>query len=153
MKRLQILIAVIALSMLAGVIAVLPLRFRPLAWIVVVGIVALALFATLRSGPSIAPADCAFPVQLNARVYDVVQNVVLFVPLGMGVAAALVARQLGAAVVCGAALSTCIEVAQRFDPTRCPSAIDVVSNSAGALLGAFFVVGIRRVLPAPSPLS
>jgi len=68
------------------------------------------------------------------RWVDVVQNVLLFAPLGF-FAAGTNRRLLRAAAV-AAPLSVVVEWTQLYSHSRFPSATDVVSNVAGALLGA-----------------
>src|SRR5437868_6879032 len=72
---------------------------------------------------------------------DVVSNVIAYVPLGvllawklrppMSASAALVAATLG-----GALLSLGVETLQMFLPSRVPSVVDLLMNSAGTLAGA-----------------
>ena len=68
---------------------------------------------------------------------EVVANVLLFVPLGFfyrvarpGAGATLRALAIGALV------SVAIEAAQLFEPLRTPSPLDVLTNAAGAWIGA-----------------
>ena len=69
-------------------------------------------------------------------------NLLLFVPLGFGLAALARGRGLRAAVaiplilLLGAALSLGVEVLQCWLPDRDPSLVDVAANSASAALGA-----------------
>ncbi|MGE0160496.1 MAG: VanZ family protein [Gemmatimonadales bacterium] len=82
---------------------------------------------------------------LTARwgVYDLVMNVVMFVPVGFVYAlsrararATTWATWLGA-VALGALLSGAVELAQVFAPSRFPSLFDLAANTAGAGLGAW----------------
>ena len=74
---------------------------------------------------------------------DLVSNVMLFVPIGACLTAALDARgnaprratALGV-VAFAVALSGAVELGQAFVPYRTPSAVDVLAESAGAALGA-----------------
>jgi VanZ family protein len=71
--------------------------------------------------------------------YDIVINVIAYLPFGVAVAMigartrALV--RIGRALAVGALLSLCMESAQMFVPSRDASVIDLLSNSAGASLG------------------
>lgn len=81
--------------------------------------------------------------------FDVVANVLGYVPFGALCALALHARLRGfaavpVAVICAAALSIALEAAQSFLPSRVASNLDVLANASGALAGA-----IAGVLAAP----
>lgn len=147
MHRFQILMTVIGLATVTFASSWIA---RRVAWATLAGSVGIVLYATLRSGPSVASADCSLPADLDARVFDVVQNIVLLVPLGMAVATVRSSHRIRVSVLAGAALSACVEVAQRFDVTRCSSVIDVVSNACGAFVGAGIIVGAHRFLDRPS---
>jgi glycopeptide antibiotics resistance protein len=73
------------------------------------------------------------------RTFDVVMNVIMFVPIGF---IHLLARRSNSgsgwlpAVTFGGLLSVAIECTQFFAPGRFPSVVDVVTNTAGAGLGA-----------------
>ena len=79
------------------------------------------------------------------RRRDIVANVLLFMPLGVG--AALGFRR-GLAVAGGLALALSMtgETIQVYTHSRFPSATDVVCNVAGAVAGALVV---RRLLRRP----
>jgi VanZ family protein len=72
--------------------------------------------------------------------FDIVVNVVAYAPFGLAIAlkgarmAPLTRLAIGTAV--GALLSLCMESVQMFLPTRDASTIDLLSNTAGAALGA-----------------
>jgi len=72
--------------------------------------------------------------------FDVVMNVVMFVPLGF-IYRLSRPRATGAvwvgAFFAGAALSASVEAAQFFTPDRYPSVNDLVTNSGGAVVGAW----------------
>lgn len=96
--------------------------------------VAIAFF-TLRPGsPSAAwsPGPCCL-------LTDFVLNILLFVPYG--VALGLLGRRPIAAAGIGAITSAAIEIAQLWIPGRESSIHDVMTNCAGALLGALIVAG------------
>ncbi len=76
--------------------------------------------------------------------YDVAINVIAYVPFGLAVAL-IGARRASLTRFCigtagGSLLSLCMESAQMFVPTRDASAIDLLSNTAGAALGALVAV-------------
>ena len=79
-------------------------------------------------------------------VFDLVINVVAYVPLGFLWVPALMPRLgLAGAVLlatfCGASLSLAMETLQNFLPSRVPSNIDLAGNAIGTLLGA--LAGVR----------
>ncbi len=82
---------------------------------------------------------------------DIVINLLLFIPLGFGLAAMTQSKgvppvkAIPLILVLGAALSLCVEILQCWLPTRYPSLIDVATNSTSSILGAvlYFVAGCR----------
>jgi VanZ family protein len=68
---------------------------------------------------------------------DLLANVVLFVPFGVGLA--LLGRGLRHTLLVAAALSVGIELAQLLIPGRYPGASDTAANAAGAALGYLVV--------------
>lgn len=150
MNRLQILGTVIGVG-IAGLAAA---RWRPRsAWILLGGTVALILHVTWRTGGSVARADCIVPDDLDDRVLDVVQNLVLFLPVGTSIAALRRGRPLLIAGLGGLVLSSIIELVQLALPTRCASPIDVACNTVGAIVGAAVVVVVVRVSASSSRSS
>jgi VanZ family protein len=122
------------------------------------GITAVITLAPFRFTPVAAP-------QLSWRVDpgDVVGNVLLFLPLGFlfrAAARSAAARHPLTALAAGAAASVALEVAQLFLPGRFPSPVDVLTNGAGAGLGALahervesrLDAGLVRVLALELPL-
>jgi VanZ family protein len=80
------------------------------------------------------------PVPRHLTNFDLVVNVLGYVPLGALVVLALHPRTRGVlaalmALVAGALLSGTIEALQTYLPSRVPSNIDLATNSLGALLG------------------
>jgi VanZ family protein len=78
--------------------------------------------------------------------FDVVVNVLGYLPYGLLCVAALYpgvtgARAFSAALASGTALSILLEAGQNYLPTRFASNVDVLSNVAGAALGA--LAGLR----------
>jgi VanZ family protein len=91
------------------------------------------------------------PWSLQATHFDIVANVLAYVPLGLFVAL-LPARAAPAfravvAMLCGIVLSSAMETAQWFLPTRGAGVTDLAANAAGALVG-----GLAGALYADSPL-
>ncbi|HKV70942.1 MAG TPA: VanZ family protein, partial [Gemmatimonadales bacterium] len=70
---------------------------------------------------------------------DFILNVILFLPFGCAIG--LAGARWRTALWSGLFLSTCIELTQTFVPGRDTSLGDVISNSAGAVLG-FFIAGV-----------
>jgi hypothetical protein len=74
--------------------------------------------------------------------FDVMANLLLFMPLGFGLAGFAQSRRVrpGRAIafslMLGGALSLVVEILQCWLPERVPSLIDVVANSGGSALGA-----------------
>lgn len=80
------------------------------------------------------------PVPRHLTTFDVIVNVLGYLPLGALVAFAVHPRVRGAggamlALAVGALLSGTIEAAQSYLPSRVPSNIDLATNSLGALAG------------------
>lgn len=81
--------------------------------------------------------------------FDLVMNVVMFVPLGF---LFRVTRPRGAtsawwmAIVLGAVLSTIIESAQLFEATRYSSLLDMLTNTAGAAIGSLLFTRLSHRL-------
>lgn len=109
--------------------------------ILMIGIITLAPFRFAS-----APVHGLNPLW---TVRDLVLNVVLFVPVGF-------AFQLGRprgtgaawlpALLLGAAISACIEVAQLFSPLRYPSLADLATNALGAACGAVLAARATRAI-------
>ena len=90
--------------------------------------------------------------------FDISINVIAYAPFGFFVAligsrrAAL--KRLGASLLAGGVLSLAMESTQMFLPTRDASAIDLLSNTAGAALGALaaivlhWIPGLRKRIGA-----
>ncbi len=68
-------------------------------------------------------------------------NVILFVPLSLLGGYLFRAVRLGGWVLAGAAVSALVETLQLVIPGRVPTFLDVVANTAGALLGAVLARG------------
>jgi VanZ family protein len=85
-------------------------------------------------------------------LFDVVVNVIGYIPLGMLLVLALYPLLRGARAIVGAAIlgiivSGLMEAVQTYLPSRVPSSLDFLTNSAGALVGAFIgLAGARSYL-------
>jgi glycopeptide antibiotics resistance protein len=80
---------------------------------------------------------------------DVVMNVVMFLPFGFVYQLTRPAgspASLPRVLLFGAALSGTVELSQLFEATRYSSLVDIVTNAAGAGLGAvLYTVALRRI--------
>lgn len=119
----------------------------------------------LGAAVALVLAVCVFPYQLETRswrpfaaelvdadkgagdaVRDVVVNVLLFVPFGVGMAATSrnrlrVTGRVVLTVGTAAVLSLGVESLQMYLPSRDPSLRDVAANVAGAALGGLLLLG------------
>src|SRR5690606_1059889 len=95
-------------------------------------------------------------------IYDITTNIILFAPLGVGVAARVLRsgfrrRNLAllTAILAGMLLSMSVELVQLFLPQRDPSLIDILSNTIGALAGGLVVrfYGERMLVALPRRLG
>lgn len=83
---------------------------------------------------------------------DIVNNIVLFMPFGVGLAWLLTERQkrwtiaLILTVMLGMSLSLSVELLQLFLPTRTSTPFDVLTNTLGAGLGAILALGYRLTM-------
>lgn len=87
------------------------------------------------------------PLLLTFTPFDAVINVLAYIPFGLLVGLALrarfaVAASLIIAFSCGVALSAGMEYLQMYLPTRTSSNLDVLTNSAGTLIGALLAAGV-----------
>jgi len=92
------------------------------------------------------------------KIYDITTNIVLFIPLGLGVAARIFRggwrrrhiALIGAAAA-GFVLSATVEILQLFLAERDASLIDILSNTTGALIGGVIVriYGERMLMTLP----
>ena len=137
------------------------------AWIVVLSSLILIVQATLT------PYHFQFvevlrehtPAQLVAKFLsgisdpvDMINNVVLFLPFGFGLALLFERQQrpglvaCAATVVMGAGLSLAVELLQLFLPTRTATPFDVMTNTLGTFLGWFSFQSLRLTFRSPSYL-
>jgi VanZ family protein len=92
----------------------------------------------------------AVPV-LRWSVSDFVSNVLLFVPIGLFAAAAVVGRRYARGVVIVVAavlLSAALELGQAFVPWRTPSVVDVAAEAIGAACGVVLWALVHEPLDA-----
>ncbi len=96
-----------------------------------------------------------FEVITTGTWFDVVTNVLLFVPLGFLYPLTRQGEDPSPLHVffAGALLGTAIETAQLFDVDRYTSVLDVVTNASGAGLGALFLGAVNRRIRASSRLA
>ncbi|ALA58641.1 VanZ family protein [Nitrospira moscoviensis] len=81
------------------------------------------------------------------RLIDAAGNIVLYIPLGFSYARtrrSSMRRAMVEAGILAALLAAGCELYQVFSPVRFPSMTDVVSNTAGALMGSFFADRCRQ---------
>jgi hypothetical protein len=114
------------------------LKFAPKNVGFTVGAVAAAvviLLATLFPSPGPGPGGGFLCITcVSAPVANAIRNVLLFVPLGAF--GYLAGMRVGSALVAGALLSVSVELAQTVVPGRHPFLLDLITNAAGAGLGA-----------------
>ncbi len=124
----------------AGLVVVAILVAGP--WGVALNRLTVRCYVFFRTTWPIAP-DWVLPEH-----YGLLLNVLLFVPLGAGLAF-LTAWPWWRVALTAAAASTLIEVLQLVLP-RDPDPMDVVTNTLGALVGALAVSAIARRRPRPA---
>ncbi len=84
-------------------------------------------------------------------VFDVIQNILLFAPLGFLMAAGGNPESRSGrlpAILVSLALSAFVEWAQAWIPGRYPSCWDILSNAAGGALGAWAATRARSAVPS-----
>jgi hypothetical protein len=97
-------------------------------------------FFTLRTGGTeLANGWSWYLTSGDAALAELIQNLILFIPLGASLAAAFPRRPYHV-VAFGTALSFCVEFAQQWIPGRDPSVGDIVCNSISTALGVLLVV-------------
>ncbi|MFC9350466.1 VanZ family protein [Arthrobacter sp. NPDC057013] len=78
------------------------------------------------------------PELINYSFVEFASNILMFTPIGMLAALAFPAFHRGRIVLSAFLASCCIELGQKlFLHDRFPSAMDIVANSAGAMLGVW----------------
>jgi VanZ family protein len=96
-------------------------------------------------------AYLADPLPRYLTVFDVVTNVLGYMPLGSLIVLALYPRvrgtlAVGAALVGGALLSGTMEAIQTYLPTRVASNLDLAANAFGALVGGVLIAPATSAL-------
>jgi VanZ family protein len=111
-------------------------------------------YASLQPfGPWIAPVPgtpfwpfAAWPPRWTR--FDLIANIVAYVPLGTFVALiprrAVPLARIGCAVAAGAAMSFAMETMQWFLPARDANLIDLAANTAGSLAGGLVAAAVAR---------
>jgi glycopeptide antibiotics resistance protein len=85
------------------------------------------------------------PFSQYQRPFDVVANVLLFVPFGAAAAAgATEPRRARLAMYAGLAVALAVELSQVYTHNRIATTTDVITNTAGAWLGARWAVQRAR---------
>ncbi|HUU35569.1 MAG TPA: VanZ family protein [Vicinamibacterales bacterium] len=85
------------------------------------------------------------PFSKFVRPIDVVANVLLFVPFGVAFSwGGTTDRRYRRAVAWALACSVAVELGQVYTHNRVPSVTDLMANSAGAWLGAYWAVRRHR---------
>lgn len=90
----------------------------------------------------------------EVSLFDMAQNILLFLPLGFFLASAADSRKhpfrrLAPALWAGLLLSGAVETLQVLIPGRYPSFLDILLNALGSLAGAYAAHKFRP--PSPSP--
>lgn len=123
----------------AAVARFVPLRFRVAIWTLVIigGVVPWASWTDHAHWDRVE----WLPFTRNVRLRDVLLNVLFYVPFGYFLAARHAASSRAKVVVSAAALafalSAVTEISQVFSHGRFPAVTDVVTNTAGAIIGAW----------------
>ena len=120
-------------------------RYRRWSYLLLIASLSIICVATIYPFKFIFPESLSIKSILEAFKYsssikDYSQNILLFIPLGISIAA--IARYrighwsilIGCSI--GAAVSTTVELTQLFLPTRVSNLTDIICNSLGALVGA-----------------
>ncbi|WP_250491707.1 VanZ family protein [Caballeronia sp. GAWG1-1] len=103
---------------------------------------------TLGIGPFAFIAD---PLPQYLTAFDVITNVLGYMPLGALIVLALYPRFRGSVAVClalfgGALLSGAMEAIQTYLPTRVASNLDLAANAFGALVGGVLIAPATSAL-------
>ncbi len=91
------------------------------------------------------------PLPQYLTVFDVITNIIGYMPLGALIVLALYPRWRGSLAVCaaflgGALLSGTMETIQTYLPTRVASNLDLASNTFGALVGGVLIAPATSAL-------
>ena len=106
------------------------------------------LFFTLRHGDNDLTHGWSYSLTSgDAALAELIQNLILFIPLGVSLTLARVLP--GRVVAIGGLLSFTVEFLQQYIPGRDPSVGDIVSNTISTALGVLLVVAAPIWLWAP----
>jgi hypothetical protein len=105
------------------------------------------LFFTLRPAGSQLNPWSFYLTSGDAALAELIQNLILFIPLGVSLTLAGVRPSRVVAI--GALLSFSVEFAQQYIPGRDPSLGDIVANTISTALGVLLVVAAPIWLWAP----
>jgi hypothetical protein len=115
------------------------------------GVAAIALATLIPSGDQSTESVFACIFCGEKALADVLVNVILYVPLGIGLA--LIGLRPRRAVLAGALASAVVEVIQIALPGRDASIGDVLANTCGTALGVLVVMTVALWLQPPKRLS
>ena len=106
------------------------------------------LIATLHSAGTVLPPGWSFTLTSgDAALAELIENLLLFIPLGASLVLAGV--RLSRAIAIGAALSFSVEFLQQWIPGRDPSTGDIITNTTSTAIGAALVVFAPHWLMVP----
>ncbi len=108
---------------------------------VALSVLAILVATLFRSGDTLPDGWSWYIATGDAAVAEAIQNLLLFIPLGISLA--LSGASLFRVALLGASLSFSVEFAQQWIPGRDPSAGDVLCNTISTALGA----GLGRHAP------
>ena len=115
-------------------------RFLP--WIALAASTLFILIASLHVAGDTLPRGWSFALTTGeAGLAELLQNLILFIPLGLSLA--LAGIPVLRAVAIGALLSLSVEFAQQWIPGRDPSLGDIICNTTSTAIGA----GLVRLAP------
>ncbi len=115
-------------------------RPKTWAWAAAAAATLAICIATLHSGGGPTPSGWSFDLTSgDAALAELIQNLLLFLPLGLALTLAGVRPWRGVAI--GALLSCTVEFLQQWIPGRDPSVGDILCNTISTALGVLLVVG------------
>ncbi len=121
---------------------------RRIAIVLAVLSAAAILYLTLRPGVGLVAEGWSYSLTSgDAALAELIQNLILFIPLGICLTLAGVRPR--SVVLIGALLSFGVEFAQRSIPGRDPSVGDIITNTVSTAIGTLLVVTAPRWLWAP----
>lgn len=122
--------------------------------VLVVALLSLAPYDFL-SPPGLQRAPKFFTTEISqTTLSDTIANIALYMPLGI-LLTTVFRRRFGhlipgvlVTLLCGAALSACLEFLQAYSPSRVSSLIDLVANIVGAAVGAAIASASGSLVPS-----